>query len=281
MPTYDVHSYRQIRVKACGIEAADPVEAIAKLENDSAFDSEIRRLVNVEGGIGPVTDVEYQDGGVPVGWLVNPHDEEEEGHGDGITFDVTADGDPVLATDWDRMPSAIQKQIVTTLGIDEAKISDFADSRNVGLRLDAIDPLAAALHRILEGANTDTADVLLDAALCRIQALRMDIANKANGPDADAPDENVPPGVVAALAPYGLTATFAEAEDESVDDEVEIRKPGVDEPIGGIQFCGRDGFMAGTWTSPAMDARRHGSFQRTAALATAEAIEMLKGDGWL
>lgn len=276
MPTYDVHSYRQIRVKACGIEAADPVEAIAKLENDSAFDAEVRRLVNVEGAAGPVTDVEYQDGGVPVGWLVDPHDEGEEGHGDGITFDVTADGDPILVTDWDKMPSPIQKQVVTTLGIDEAKISDYADSRNVALRLDAIGPLAAALHRILEGVDADMADVLLDGALCRIQALRTNIANEANGPDA-----RIPPGVVAALAPHGLTATFAEAEDESVDDEIEIRKPGVDEPIGGIQLCGRDGFMAGTWTSPAMDARRHGSFQRTAALATAEAIGMLKGDGWL
>jgi hypothetical protein len=276
MPEYDVHSYRQIRVKARGIVADSPEDAIASLEGDEAFDAEVRRLVNVEGAGGPVVDVEYQDGGVPVGWLVDPLDAAGEVVGDGISFDVTTDGDPILATDRDRMPSPIQKQVVTTLGIDDSRICDFADSRNVGLRLDAIDPLAAALHRMLEGVDADMADVLLDGALCRIQALRANIANEANGPDA-----RIPPGVMAALTPHGLTATFAEAEDETVDDEVEIRKPGVDEPIGGIQFCGRDGFMAGTWTSPAMNARRHGSFQRTAALATSDAIEMLKGDGWL
>lgn len=65
------------------------------------------------------------------------------------------------------------------------------------------------------------------------------------------------------------------------DDEVEIRKPGVEEPIASIQICGDFSFMGCTWTTPAMDERRNGGLKRTAAAAAEDVVDMLKQDGWL
>lgn len=276
MPIYDVHSYRQIRVKTPGIVADSPVHAIAIVEADEGIQAEIRRLVDVSDASGPVSDVEYQDGGVPVGWLVDPLDEHEDGHGDGIAYDATQDFEPVLRRDPDAMPSEMQKEVLKTFNVDTASISEYDDARNVTERLDSIDPLAAAMFRILDGADDDLADVLLDGAVCRIQALRKHVADNANRPDP-----RMPPGVFRVLRPYGLKLTLSESDDDQTDDEIEIRKPGFDEPIGSIRFCGENDFMASTWTNPAMEDRRSGGFRRTAAAAAGDAVVMLKRDGWI
>jgi len=276
MPTYDVHSYRQIRVKACGIEADSPEDAIARIEGDNDFDVEIRRLVNVEGASGPVADVEYQDGGVPVGWLVDPLDVDEDGHGDGIAFDADDELAPIRAHDASKMPSDIQKTVLVSFDVDHPGITDHHDARNVAERLVKIDPLAGALFTLLGGADADGADALLDEAVASIQTLRGRIADEANRPDP-----RIPPGVEAVLRPYGLKAVYCESTDEQSDDDIDIHKIGVKEPVGGIQVCGDNDFMAGTWTSAAMDERRHGGFRRTAAAAAEDAVALLKRDGWI
>lgn len=279
MPKYDVHSYRQIRVKVLGVEADGPQAAIESVEGNEAVDAEIRRLVNTEGATGPVADVEYQDGGVPVGWLVDPLDEDEEGHGDGIAYDAGRDLTPVLANDTSKLPSGAQSDALDSFGIDRAPIGAYLDARNVSARLDDVDPLAAGVHRMLDGADLADADLLVEAAIQKLRDLSRRIAERAAAERRG--DARIPPSVARTLAEAGLTASFAEAEDDQVDDEIEIRVDGFDEPAGSIQLCGADGFMASTWTGRDMEARRHGVLQSNMDSAAADAIALLRRDSWI
>ena len=89
--------------------------------------------------------------------------------------------------------------------------------------------------------------------------------------------------IIPALDAHGLEARFVVAEDESVDDAIEIRRVGAgeDEDLADIQFCDDGCFCGNAWTSEARDARRHGGVHRTVKAAFDDALSLLKRDGMI
>lgn len=89
------------------------------------------------------------------------------------------------------------------------------------------------------------------------------------------------PEILPLLDPLGLVARFVAAEDESVDDAIEIRRTGdaEDQDVGDIQFCDQGWFGASSWTSEARDERRHGGLHRTVLAACEDLVENLRRDG--
>lgn len=89
------------------------------------------------------------------------------------------------------------------------------------------------------------------------------------------------PSILPVLDRHGLIARWVEAEDESVDDEVDVRIAVSDEEIGGIQYCGEGVWMAGAWTSAAHDAMAHGTPRLDPAAAATDLVDLLARYGRL
>jgi hypothetical protein len=84
------------------------------------------------------------------------------------------------------------------------------------------------------------------------------------------------PSILPVLDPHGLTARWIDAEDESVDDEVDVRLPDSDEEVGGIQYCGEGVWMANAWTSSEHEAMAHGVPRTDPALAAADLVGLFR-----
>ncbi len=84
------------------------------------------------------------------------------------------------------------------------------------------------------------------------------------------------PTILPLLDPHGLTARWIDAEDESVDDEVDVRLEGSDEELGGIQYCGEGVWMANAWTSAQREAMAHGLPRTDPAVAAADLVGLLE-----
>lgn len=89
------------------------------------------------------------------------------------------------------------------------------------------------------------------------------------------------PSILAVLDPHGLKALWVDAEDESVDDEVDVRIDGRDDEIGGIQYCGEGVWMANAWTGPDHQAMAHGVPTNDPAAAARDLVDLMRRHGWL
>lgn len=91
------------------------------------------------------------------------------------------------------------------------------------------------------------------------------------------------PEILPLLDPYGLEARFVAADDDSVDEAIEIRRVGggEDEDLGDIQFCDQGWFCGNNWTNETRDERRHGGVHRTVLAACQDLISNLRQDGMI
>jgi hypothetical protein len=269
MRSYDVHVYAQVRIKIEGVEAEDPKAAIGAIAEDEDLLSEIHRLIDVDNAGGRIASIEFQGEAIPEGWLVDPKDENEAGHGDGITFDADPDGNPVLMFDPSNMPNPMQLLWAASTQHD---VKGHADARGAASAISRTAALDGALFEELsKHADAASADAAIAAIIEKLQSFRKAVS-KSDG----RADWRIPVGVADALKPHGMVASFVEAEDGGVDDAIEIRRESDGAEMADVQICQDGSYCAGMWTDDRQLARAYGHPQTTAALAAEDAVALLK-----
>ena len=85
------------------------------------------------------------------------------------------------------------------------------------------------------------------------------------------------------LDSHSLEGHFVPAENESVDDAIEVRLIGssAEEDLGDIQICFDGTYCGNSWTTSNRDARRMGGPRRNPLDALNDLIGFLKRDGML
>lgn len=84
------------------------------------------------------------------------------------------------------------------------------------------------------------------------------------------------PAVFHLLDPHGLVATWIPAEDDQVDDCIEVRLDGCEEDLGDLQLTLDGTWIANVWTDARQEARAHAVARRDVSDATKDLIGLLE-----
>jgi hypothetical protein len=87
------------------------------------------------------------------------------------------------------------------------------------------------------------------------------------------------PRVIGILGDVGLVAAWEPAEDDTVDDCIDVRTAGAEDELGSLQYGLDRRWTANAWTGPERTAMAHGALRSRAEDAASDLVDLLRRYG--